>query len=165
MIRRCSTIGSGPSSSGKRSANRATKARSSVAEESAEDSVAGENAVARLDRWLWAVRVFKTRPLATAACRRGGVEINGLAAKPGRPVHAGETVVIHQPLLTRTLRVVAVPKSRVGAKLLSGFFAELTPPAEFERQREWNLQHVLQRPAGAGRPTKRERRSLDRFFN
>lgn len=122
-------------------------------------------AAARLDRWLWAVRVFKTRPLATEACRRGSVQINGLVAKPARTVHAGETVVVSQTLLTRTLQVVAVPPSRVGAKLVREFMLELTPPAEFERQRERGLQTVLARPKGSGRPTKRERRSIERFFN
>ncbi|MEO6568027.1 MAG: RNA-binding S4 domain-containing protein [Opitutaceae bacterium] len=124
-----------------------------------------DSSASRLDKWLWAVRVFKTRPLATEACRRGMVEINGLVAKPARAVHPGEVVVIQQPQLTRTLRVVAVPPSRVGAKLLADFLVELTPPAEFQRQRERGLQHVLERPKGAGRPTKRERRSIDRFFN
>jgi ribosome-associated heat shock protein Hsp15 len=123
-----------------------------------------DNSAARLDRWLWAVRIFKTRPLATEACRRGAVAINGLVAKPARTVHAGETVVISQTLITRTVRVVAVPRSRVGAKLLSGFMSELTPPVEFERLRERSLQTVLARPKGSGRPTKRERRSIERYF-
>jgi ribosome-associated heat shock protein Hsp15 len=124
-----------------------------------------ENAAGRLDKWLWAVRVFKTRPLATDACRRGTVEINGLVAKPARAVRAGEIVVVKQPLLTRTLQVVGVPFSRVGAKLLGDFFLELTPASEFEKQREHGLQRVLDRPKGSGRPTKRERRSLDRYFS
>jgi len=124
-----------------------------------------DRSAARLDKWLWAVRVFKTRPLATEACRRGTVAINGLVAKPARPVHAGEIVVVTQPVLTRTLRVVGVPSSRVGAKLLGGFILELTPPEEFEKQRERGLQQVLSRPKGSGRPTKRERRSIDRYFS
>ena len=124
-----------------------------------------DRSASRLDKWLWAVRVFKTRPLATDACKRGVVEINGLVAKPARPVRAGEVVIVHQPLLTRTLQVVGVPASRVGAKLLPDFLIELTPPEEFERQRERGLHSELARPKGAGRPTKRERRTLDRFFS
>jgi ribosome-associated heat shock protein Hsp15 len=123
-----------------------------------------DHSAARLDKWLWAVRFFKTRPLATEACRRGTVTINGLVAKPARPVHAGEIVVVNQPVLTRTLRVVGVPPSRIGAKLLGEFIVELTPPEEFEKQRERGLQQVLARPKGTGRPTKRERRTIDRFF-
>jgi ribosome-associated heat shock protein Hsp15 len=121
-------------------------------------------AAARLDRWLWAVRVCKTRPLATEACRRGAVEINGLTAKPARPVHNGDVVIVRQPTLTRTLKVVGVPASRVGAKLLPNYLVDLTPPEEFERQRLRGLESVLTREKGAGRPTKRDRRSLDRFF-
>jgi ribosome-associated heat shock protein Hsp15 len=118
----------------------------------------------RLDKWLWAVRVFKTRPLATAACRAGDVEIGGLTAKPARAVHAGETVAVKLGVMTRTLQVVAVPRSRIGAKLVSEFAKELTPAIEFARSREHNLQRVLVREKGAGRPTKRERRTIDRLF-
>lgn len=131
-----------------------------------ESGSAGANgaAAARLDRWLWAVRAFKTRPLATDACRRGAVEINGLTAKPARPVHAGEVVTVRQATLTRTLKVVGVPASRIGAKLLPNFLVDLTPPEEIERQRLRGMESVLTREKGAGRPTKRDRRSLDRFF-
>jgi ribosome-associated heat shock protein Hsp15 len=119
---------------------------------------------ARLDRWLWAMRVFKTRPLALAACRRGEVEVNGLAAKPGRDVHPGETVSVRLEAMTRTLRVAGIPRSRVGAKAVPQFCAELTPASEFEKQRERGRQRVIGREPGLGRPTKRERRELDRFF-
>lgn len=123
-----------------------------------------DTSAARLDKWLWAVRVFKTRPLATEACRGGDVEINGLTAKPARNIHLGEVVVVHQELMTRTLQVIAVPRSRVGAKLLVDFFKELTPASEFARLREHSLQRVLARAPGAGRPTKRERRTIDQLF-
>ena len=119
---------------------------------------------ARLDKWLWAVRVFKTRALATDACRAGSVTVNDLAAKPGRDVHAGETVTVRIGLFTRTLRVVGVPRSRVGAKLLAGFLVDLTPPEEFEKLRERIVPQVLAREKGSGRPTKRDRRLLDRLL-
>lgn len=118
----------------------------------------------RLDKWLWAVRVYKTRPLATDACRNGQVEIGNQPAKPGRDVHPGEIVTVRQGLITRTLRVVGVPRSRVGAKLVPDFCVELTPPEEFERIREHRMQQLLARERGAGRPTKRERREIDRFL-
>lgn len=121
--------------------------------------------VARLDRWLWAVRVFKTRALATDAIRAGSVEINAQPAKPAREVHAGETVTVQQGLVLRTLRVVATPGSRVGAKLVAGFCTDLTPPEEFEKARLQRVQHVLAREKGSGRPTKRERREIDRLFS
>ncbi len=119
---------------------------------------------ARLDKWLWAVRVFKTRALATDACRAGSVAVNDLAAKPARGVHEGETVTVKQGLFTRTLRVVSVPRSRVGAKLLAEFCTDLTPPEEFEKLRERSLHQVLAREKGSGRPTKRERRLMDRLL-
>ncbi len=118
----------------------------------------------RLDKWLWSVRVFKTRAEATAQCRNGRVEVNGLLAKPGRDVHVGETVTARVGLVTRTLKVRGVPKSRVAAKLLPDYVEDLTPPAEYERQRQANLEHFLARERGKGRPTKRDRREMGRLF-
>jgi ribosome-associated heat shock protein Hsp15 len=122
------------------------------------------NAAGRLDKWLWAVRVFRTRALATDACRAGSVEIGGQPAKPARDVRAGEVVEVRQGLVHRTLRVVAVPRSRVGAKLVPEYCAELTPASEFEKAREQRLQHWLARERGSGRPTKRDRRALDQLL-
>ena len=123
-----------------------------------------ETSAVRLDKWLWAVRLFKTRALATDACRAGSVTVNELAAKPGRDMHAGELVGVRQGLITRTLRVVGVPRSRVGAKLVAEFCTDLTPAAEFEKARVHRLQQVIAREKGSGRPTKRDRRLLDRLF-
>jgi len=119
---------------------------------------------ARLDKWLWAVRLFKTRSLAATAIREGAVAINELPAKPSREVHAGEIVTVSQGLITRTLRVVGAPASRVGAKLVPEYCTDLTPPEEFEKLRVSRLERVLARPKGSGRPTKRERREVDRLF-
>ena len=119
---------------------------------------------ARLDKWLWAVRVFQTRALATVACREGSVTINDVPAKPARDVHTGELIIVRKGLITRTLQVVAVPRSRVGAKLREAYYHDLTPPAEYQKAREQRLQHVLAREKGTGRPTKRERRLLDQLF-
>jgi ribosome-associated heat shock protein Hsp15 len=118
---------------------------------------------ARLDKWLWAVRVFKTRALATDACRAGSVRVNDLPAKPAREVHAGEIVTVRQGLFTRTVRVEGVPPSRVGAKQLGPYCTDLTPPEEFEALRARSVQQVLAREKGSGRPTKRDRRLLDRL--
>ena len=119
---------------------------------------------ARLDKWLWAVRVFKTRALATDACRAGSVAVNGQPAKPARDVHAGEEVAVHLGVITRTLRVVGVPRSRMGAVRLPEFCTDLTPASEYEKARQQRLQDVLARDKGSGRPTKRDRRLLDRLF-
>jgi ribosome-associated heat shock protein Hsp15 len=119
---------------------------------------------ARLDKWLWAVRLFKSRALATDACRAGSVRIRDEAVKPAREVHPGEVVAVRQGLVVRTLRVVAVPRSRVGPKLVADYCEDLTPPEELAKAREQRVQQVLAREKGSGRPTKRDRRLLDRLF-
>jgi ribosome-associated heat shock protein Hsp15 len=118
----------------------------------------------RLDKWLWSVRVFKTRPLATAACRAGKVLIGELEAKPGRDIHVGEIVTVRVGALTRTLKVAGLPPSRVAAKLLPEFVTDLTPPAEYERAKQAGIEHLLARQRGEGRPTKKERRDMGRLF-
>lgn len=119
----------------------------------------------RLDLWLWRVRVFKTRPLATEVCKKGGVEINGAKAKPARDVHPGELVAVRQNGIVRTLRVIAAPAARIGAKLVSEFYADLTPATEWEKLRDASRQRVEPREKGTGRPTKRDRRILDRLLS
>jgi ribosome-associated heat shock protein Hsp15 len=118
----------------------------------------------RLDKWLWSVRVFKTRPEATAACRAGKVLIGELEAKPGRDVHVGETVTARVGVVTRTLKVVGLPRSRVGAKQLPEFMQDLTPAAEYERAKQAGLEHMLARERGRGRPTKKDRRDMSHLF-
>lgn len=119
---------------------------------------------ARLDKWLWSVRLFKTRALATDACRAGSVEVNERPAKPAREVHIGETILVRQGLITRTLVVRGSPASRVGAKLVANFCEDLTPPEEFAKGREQRVQQLLAREKGSGRPTKRDRRLLDELL-
>ena len=127
-------------------------------------SPAADHSAARLDKWLWAVRVFKARALATEACRAGHVAVNDLPAKPARDVRAGETVTVRQGIITRTLRVIGVPPSRVGAKLVTEFCTDLTPAEEFEKARVHRVQQVLAGGVGGGRPTKRDRRAIERLF-
>jgi ribosome-associated heat shock protein Hsp15 len=118
----------------------------------------------RIDKWLWAARVFKTRALATEACRAGHVKLDGHAVKPARPVHMGEVFVVHTVALTRTVRVAGLSEKRVGAKVVASLLEDLTPPEEFERVRRSITEQVLARPRGAGRPTKRDRRRLDEWM-
>ena len=118
----------------------------------------------RVDKWLWAVRIFKTRSQATDACRAGSVTVNGLPAKPSREARPGEVVVVRQGLIRRTLLVRAVPRARLGAKLVGDYCDEQTPPAEFARAREQRVQQFLARAKGSGRPTKRDRRLIDRLL-
>ena len=118
----------------------------------------------RLDKWLWTVRIFKTRGLATEACRAGSVKVGAQPAKPSRDVRAGETISVQQDLVTRTLVVRAIPLRRIGPKLVADFCDDQTPPEEFAKARVQPVQQFLTRPKGAGRPTKRERREIDRLF-
>jgi ribosome-associated heat shock protein Hsp15 len=117
----------------------------------------------RLDQWLWAVRVYKTRTLAAEAIRGGHVKINGEATKPARDVRPGETVVARVSQMIRTVRVIDAPPSRVGAKLVAQFAEDLTPPEEYQRRREANLLPPGFRPKGTGRPTKRDRRAFEQI--
>ena len=117
----------------------------------------------RLDQWLWAVRVFKTRSLAVAAIKGGHAKINGVNTKPAHEARAGEVVTVRIGVMTRTLRVIGAPPSRVAGKLVAQYAEELTPPEEFEKQRALALGVPGARARGAGRPTKRERRELDEW--
>jgi ribosome-associated heat shock protein Hsp15 len=121
-------------------------------------------ATGRLDKWLWSVRLYKTRSLATDACRAGSVTINGQVAKPARDVRYGEVVIVQQGLITRTVRVVDIPKSRVGPKVVATFCEDRTPASEFEMAKAQPIQQLLARERGSGRPTKKDRRALDRLF-
>ena len=117
----------------------------------------------RLDQWLWAVRVFKTRSLSATAIKAGHVKIGGENMKPAHEARAGEIVTARVGVMTRTLRVIGAPQSRVAGKLVGQFAEELTPPEEYEKQRALAFGAPGARARGAGRPTKRERRELDEW--
>ena len=116
----------------------------------------------RLDQWLWAVRVYKTRTISTEAIKGGHVRVNDLPVKPSREVRPEDLVTAVFGPMTRTLKVVATPPSRVGAKLVPNYALELTTEEEFAKRRpEPNLLPPGFRTKGLGRPTKRERRTID----
>jgi len=123
----------------------------------------------RLDVWLWAVRAFKTRSLSVDSIKSGNVQIDAQLCKPARGVRAGEIITIRMAsdfaVWTRTLRVVGSPPSRVGAKLVSQFAEDLTPPEELEKARTVPEDLVGYRPRGSGRPTKRERREIENIHS
>jgi len=123
-----------------------------------------ESSEVRLDKWLWSVRLFKSRSLATEACHGGRVKVNGHAAKPARAVRVGDLITAATGDLTRTVKVTALLESRVGAKLLPQYLEDLTPPEEYAKLREKVFAPVGLRPRGAGRPTKRDRRIIDSFL-
>lgn len=117
----------------------------------------------RLDKWLWTVRVFKTRTLATEAIKGGHVKIDGESVKPAHEARVGELIQARAGDLTRTLKVLGFPPSRVAAKRVPEFAEDCTPAEERERQRLTRLQAPVFWPKGSGRPTKKDRRDLERF--
>jgi len=119
----------------------------------------------RIDKWLWAVRLFKTRKLALEACQKGHVKIDGTAVKPSRKVRLNETAVIKTERVKRTIQVVALTNRRVGPKLIIDFYEDLTDPEEYERAKKTVAQRILMREKGSGRPTKKERREMGRFLD
>ena len=124
----------------------------------------GELVKARIDRWLWAVRLFRTRALATEACRGGKIRVREDKVKPSYSIKAGETVTIQWGPITKTIRVLGVIEKRVGAKLVADCLEDLTPPEEYELLRMTTAQKALRRDRGTGRPTKRDRREIERLF-
>ncbi len=116
----------------------------------------------RIDQWLWAVRLFKTRSMATAACRGGHVRVNGSAAKPARPVRVGDRVEVHVADRDRVLEVVKLIDRRVAAPLAAECVVDHSPPAP---PRDDYVAPLFRRDPGSGRPTKKDRRSIDRFRN
>ncbi len=119
----------------------------------------------RIDVWLWAVRLFKTRSLAAGACRKGQVKIAGQAVKPSRLVRPGDRIEIEQPFLTVVLEMKAPLKHRVGAKLVGDFCMDHTPTEAIALANEMRaaVRAAPRRDPGMGRPTKKERRELDQL--
>jgi ribosome-associated heat shock protein Hsp15 len=118
----------------------------------------------RIDKFLWCVRLFKTRSLATDALRREHVQLNGRLVKPSAEVKLGDTVALREPPVWRSWEILTLPSSRVGAKLVPGLIAERTSFEDLEKLEILRLAKAQDRPAGDGRPTKRDRRDMDRLF-
>ncbi|MDY5858593.1 MAG: RNA-binding S4 domain-containing protein [Porphyromonas sp.] len=119
----------------------------------------------RVDKWLWAVRVFKTRSLATDACKMSRVSINGQLAKPSRTVKIGDVVGVRKPPIEFSFRVLQVLNNRVGAKLVPVYMENVTPREQYEILELQRISGFVDRAKGLGRPTKKERRSLDQFMD
>jgi len=119
----------------------------------------------RIDKWLWAVRLYKTRSLATEACKAGKVKIDGQAVKPSREARIGDVLTLSMGAITRTVEIKALLHNRIGAKLVPDFLIDHTPAEEYERQQLIRELNGERRPKGAGRPTKLERRLIDRLKN
>ncbi|HPS72563.1 MAG TPA: RNA-binding S4 domain-containing protein [Bacteroidales bacterium] len=114
----------------------------------------------RIDKWLWMVRVYKTRTMATDACNAGKIKMNGDNVKPSKIVKMGEIYAIKLDQLDKSIQVLDFPKSRVGAPLVPNFYTDLTTPEEYERVKSLRTRFEI-RDHGDGRPTKRDRRQID----
>lgn len=118
----------------------------------------------RIDKWLWTVRLFKTRSLATESCTKGHVFIGDLPVKPSRMVKPGEVIRVRKSPIYRSYKALGIPNSRVGAKDVPNFMEEVTPQSELDLLEMQKDMQWISRERGAGRPTKKERRDLDDFF-
>ena len=124
---------------------------------------AGGGSSARLDRWLWAARIFKTRSMAAAACKKGQVSIGGAQMKPSRMVKAGDVIDVRKPPITYSFRILQAIEHRVGAKLIPQILENVTSPEQYELLEMNRISGFVGRARGTGRPTKKERRALDDF--
>lgn len=115
----------------------------------------------RLDKFIWAVRFYKTRSVAAEAVKSEQVMLNGSFAKPAATVKPGDEIKVKRNPIWRTYRVKALLKNRVGAKLVEGYIDDITPPEEIEKLEMMKLMPGYDRERGKGRPTKKERRELD----
>ena len=115
----------------------------------------------RIDKWLWAARVFKTRTQAADACSGGKVKILGARVKPSREVKEGDEVEVQFPMIKKVFKVKQAAKNRVSAKLVEDIAIDLTPPEETEKLEMYRQLNYERRGRGLGRPTKKDRRQID----
>ena len=117
----------------------------------------------RIDKWLWAVRVFKTRTIASEACKKGRVFVDSNSVKPSRMIRIGEVVQVKKPPVTYSFKVIGLSQKRMGAKLVPEFMENVTPPEEYEVLEMNKIGGFIDRQRGTGRPTKKDRRDLEDF--
>ena len=114
----------------------------------------------RVDKWLWAIRLYKTRTIASDACRNNRVTINGIVAKPSKDVVVGDTIVVKKPPIVFTHKVKELVNNRQPAKMVSKYMQDITPTAEIDKMKQ-NITIFMSRDRGTGRPTKKERRDIE----
>lgn len=118
---------------------------------------------ARIDKWLWAARIFKTRSIASDACKNGRVAVNGVNVKPSRMVKEGDTISVRKPPVTYSFKILKPIEQRVGAKLLPEIYENVTPQDQYELLEMNRISGFVDRARGTGRPTKKDRRQMDAF--
>ena len=124
-----------------------------------------ETTEARVDKWLWAARIFKTRTIAADAIKNGRVTIGGMNVKPSRMVKVGEVVSVRKPPVTYSFKILKTIEQRVGAKLLPEIYENVTSPDQYELLEMNRISGFVNRQRGTGRPTKKDRRALDDFVS
>ncbi|MFT6755321.1 MAG: ribosome-associated heat shock protein Hsp15 [Urechidicola sp.] len=117
----------------------------------------------RIDKYLWSIRYFKTRSIATEACKKGHIKINQVSVKPSKVVFNGEEILIRKNQINYQIIILDIPKNRIGAKLVDLYRKDITPKEEFERQELLKYSKDYYRKSGIGRPTKKDRRDIDNF--
>ncbi|MEZ3563484.1 RNA-binding S4 domain-containing protein [Duncaniella muricolitica] len=117
----------------------------------------------RIDKWLWAMRIFKTRTVATEACKKGRVLMGGVAVKPSRTIKEGDIINVRKPPVTYSFRVKALAQNRLGARLVPDYMENITPKSELDLLDVVRISGFIDRRKGLGRPTKREGRDLAEF--
>jgi ribosome-associated heat shock protein Hsp15 len=117
----------------------------------------------RIDKYLWCTRYYKTRSIATEACKKGHVKINGSNIKPSKEVFSGEKISIRKNQVNYEILVLDVPSNRVGAKFVDLYRKDITPASAFENQELLKFSKDYYRKKGTGRPTKKDRRDIDTY--
>ncbi|MCI2228454.1 RNA-binding S4 domain-containing protein [Polaribacter sp. MSW13] len=117
----------------------------------------------RIDKYLWCIRTFKTRSLATAACKKGQVKIDAKNIKPSKEVFGNELILVRKNQINYQIKVLDLPKSRVGAKLVDIYRKDITPKEEFEKNELLKYSKDYYRKKGTGRPTKKDRRDIEGY--
>lgn len=118
---------------------------------------------ARIDKWMWATRIFKTRTIAAEACKKGRVTINGAQAKASRTVKPGDVIQVRKPPITYSFKVIQAIEKRIGAKFVPEVMENVTTPDQYELLDMSRISGFINRAKGTGRPTKKDRRSLEEF--
>ncbi|WP_455060005.1 RNA-binding S4 domain-containing protein [Prevotella pallens] len=121
--------------------------------------------VARIDKWLWAARIFKTRSIAADACKNGRVTISGTNVKPSHTIKVGEIINVKTPPITYSFEVLQTIEKRVGAKLIPEVYKNVTDAKQYELLEMSRISGFVDRARGTGRPTKKDRRQLDAFVD
>ena len=119
----------------------------------------------RIDKYLWYIRIFKTRTIASEACKKGYVKIDDANCKPSKEVYGNELIGIRKNQINYKIKVLDVPSNRVGAKLVDLYRKNLTPKEEFEKTELLKYSKDYYRKKGAGRPTKKDRRDIDGYYD